>query len=226
MSLSRCNGVIGCHSPSCGRVRNCGWYCQGGNCRLSCCHRSHVASSACAWAGGGRPRSVGACVVRQWNRCLLQSTAGVSQSFTCMDGWIIDAMGLWSLWCPSCSVQCSVKGVDPVSWWLTYFQSASSHQSRGLEVTCPSAASTTMGSIPHWVEMSRNCSCMSRWGSTFSIRDRIVYVGNCCRMVRSMFVICWINDPSLPETPGGASRTREWSLHGGAEVMRMTWELS
>ena len=36
-----------------------------------------------------------------------------------------------------------------------------------------------------------------------------------------MFVICWINDPSLPETPGGASRTREWSLHGGAEVMRM-----
>ena len=42
----------------------------------------------------------------------------------------------------------------------------------------------------------------------------MVYVGKCCRMVRSMFVICWINDPSLPETPGGASRTREWSLHG------------
>ena len=54
----------------------------------------------------------------------------------------------------------------------------------------------------------------------------MVYVGKCCRMVRSMFVICWINEPSLPVTPGGASRTREWSLHGGAEVMRMTWELS
>ena len=75
-----------------------------------------MASSACAWAGGGRPRSVGACVVRQWNNCLLQRTAGVSQSFTCMDGWIVVAMGLCSRWYPSWGVQCSVKGVDPVSW--------------------------------------------------------------------------------------------------------------
>ena len=54
----------------------------------------------------------------------------------------------------------------------------------------------------------------------------MVYVGKLLSDGRSMFVICWIKDPSLPETPGGASRTREWSLHGGAEVMRMTWELS
>ena len=57
MGRSRCKGVTGCQSPWCGLVRNCGWYCQGGNCRLSCCHLSQVDSSACACLGGGRPKS-------------------------------------------------------------------------------------------------------------------------------------------------------------------------
>ena len=83
---SRCSGVMGCHSPSCGLVRNWGWYCHGGNCRLSCCHRSHLESSARVCCGGGRPRSVGACVVRQWKSCCWQKMAGVSQSFTRTDG--------------------------------------------------------------------------------------------------------------------------------------------
>ena len=63
--LSRCKGVTGCQFPWCGLVRNCGWYCQGGNRLLSCCHLSQVDSSACACLGGGRPKSVGACVVKQ-----------------------------------------------------------------------------------------------------------------------------------------------------------------
>ena len=88
---------MGCQSPSCFRVRNCGWYCHGGNCRLSCCHRSQVELSALACCGGGRPRSVGACVVRQWNSCCWQRMAGVSQSLTWTGGCISGASGLCSL---------------------------------------------------------------------------------------------------------------------------------
>ena len=50
--------------------------------------------SALACCGGGRPRSVGACVVRQWNSCCWQRMAGVSQSLTWTDGCISGASGL------------------------------------------------------------------------------------------------------------------------------------
>ena len=62
---SRCRGVTGCELPWCGLVRNWGWYRHCGNCLLSCCHLSQVESSAWECFGGGQPRSVGACVVRQ-----------------------------------------------------------------------------------------------------------------------------------------------------------------
>ena len=50
--------------------------------------------SALACCGGGRPRSVGACVVRQWKSCCWQRIAGVSQSFTWTGGCISGASGL------------------------------------------------------------------------------------------------------------------------------------
>ena len=33
--------------------------------------------------------------------------------------------------------------------------------------------------------------------------------------------ICCSSEPSAPAKPGGVSRTREWSLQGGAAVMSM-----
>ena len=69
MSRSRCMGVMGCHGPSWWRVRYCGKYCQGANCRCCSSHLCQVDSSTFAVLGGGLPWSVGACVVRQWNGC-------------------------------------------------------------------------------------------------------------------------------------------------------------
>ena len=100
-------------------------------------------------------------------------------------------------------------------------QSASSHHRRGLDVMCPSAASTMTGLYPSCLEMSSNCDLTAGCGKTFSTSDLTVYCGRFCLMVRSMLVICWRSEPSSPERPGGVSRTREWSLHGGAAVTRM-----
>ena len=79
MSRSRC-GAMGCHGPSWCRVRYCGWYCHGANCRWLSSHLCHVESSTLVDLGGGLPCSVGACVVRQWNGCPSCNTVGVSES--------------------------------------------------------------------------------------------------------------------------------------------------
>ena len=49
----------------------------------------------------------------------------------------------------------------------------------------------------------------------------MVYSGSKVRMYASVSVICDSRDPSVPSVPGGWSRSLEWSLHGGAAVMRM-----
>ena len=49
----------------------------------------------------------------------------------------------------------------------------------------------------------------------------MVCCGSFCLIVKWMLVICCSRDPSSPERLGGVSRTREWSLHGGAEVISM-----
>ena len=95
------------------------------------------------------------------------------------------------------------------------------HQSRGLDVTCPSAASTTMGGLPHRSVVVWNCVLMFLCGSTFSIKDRMWYSGSSRRMCLSMSVIWESRDPSVPSVPGGSSRSLEWSLHGGADVITM-----
>ena len=107
--------------------------------------------------------------------------------------------------------------MEIVSWtsshWMVF------HQSLGLDTMCPSAASRTMGCVPHWSVMSSKCSCIESCGSTFSIKVAMGYSGIERRMAHSMSTMCCKSDPSCPWRPGGLSRILEWSLQGGAVVM-------
>ena len=48
-----------------------------------------------------------------------------------------------------------------------------------------------------------------------------MYSGSSPRMSDSVCVVCDKRDPSMPSVPGGWSHSLEWSLQGGAAVMRM-----
>ena len=53
------------------------------------------------------------------------------------------------------------------------------------------------------------------------LRSKLSPVGEVVLGATLDVVICCRSEPSSPERPGGVSRTREWSLHGGAAVTRM-----
>ena len=112
-----------------------------------------MAASTLVCCGGGLPRSVGACVVRQWNNCCWQSMAGVSKFLMCRLGWMSGASGLCGWLKSVCCCQCSVNGVSLVNLDSASFHRISVHHKRGLDITMPSAASIKAGGDPHCWEM-------------------------------------------------------------------------